>query len=153
MSVASASATSVATTAAAAASTTTTAATNKTSKKKNARSIELVGRLVPSLLRRQSEMDALVAKHRALDDELHEKVRELADRQLLTVAMMDEIATAVGTADDSELQFEHALFCVVSDFFSQVPVDALAGQIDDSSLGKSTYSFSCPEPFSFPFRW
>ncbi|KAE9399545.1 hypothetical protein BT96DRAFT_939353 [Gymnopus androsaceus JB14] len=94
VSVASASATSVATTAAAAASTTTTAATNKTSKKKNARSIELIGRLVPSLFRRQSEMDALVAKHRALDDELHEKVvtpRLQADAVNLKAALRTQV--------------------------------------------------------------
>lgn len=74
-------------------------------------------------MRRQSELDALVAQNRALEEDIQLKVRELEERQLLTVAMMDEIAvcggsflsihlkdsvdadnlqTAVGTADDSK---------------------------------------------------
>ncbi|KAJ3745283.1 hypothetical protein DFH05DRAFT_1000236 [Lentinula detonsa] len=109
--------TSAATTASAAAAATTAATTTKTTKKNknNNRSLELIGRLAPGLVRRQSELDELVAQHRALEEDIKLKVRELAERQLLTVAMMDEIATAVGTADD-------------------IPVDAFAGQIDDDAV-------------------
>ncbi|KAJ3786856.1 hypothetical protein GGU10DRAFT_289358 [Lentinula aff. detonsa] len=117
--------TSAATTASAAAAATTAATTTKTTKKNknNNRSLELIGRLAPGLVRRQSELDELVAQHRALEEDIKLKVRELAERQLLTVAMMDEIATAVGTADD-------------------IPVDAFAGQIDDGTMGGNSSTSS-----------
>ncbi|KAJ4469576.1 hypothetical protein J3R30DRAFT_1570384 [Lentinula aciculospora] len=74
-------------------------------------------------MRRQTELDELVAQHRALEEDIQLKVRELAERQLLTVAMMDEIATAVGTADD-------------------IPVDVLAGQVDESATGGNSSTAS-----------
>ncbi|KAJ3824853.1 hypothetical protein F5880DRAFT_1505912 [Lentinula raphanica] len=117
-------ATAASTSVAASTATTTTTKTNKNNKNKNKnRSLELIGRLAPALMRRQSELDELVAQHRALEEDIKLKVRELAERQLLTVAMMDEIATAVGTADD-------------------IPVDALAGQIDESANGGNSSTTS-----------
>ncbi|KAJ3878346.1 hypothetical protein F5051DRAFT_439792 [Lentinula edodes] len=110
--------------ASAAAATTAAATTTKTTKKnKNNRSLELIGRLAPGLMRRQSELDALVAQNRALEEDIQLKVRELEERQLLTVAMMDEIATAVGTADD-------------------IPVDAFAGQTDEGANGGNSSTSS-----------
>ncbi|KAJ3906324.1 hypothetical protein F5879DRAFT_1008931 [Lentinula edodes] len=120
----SAAATTTSASAAAVAATTAAATTTKTTKKnKNNRSLELIGRLAPGLMRRKSELDALVAQNRALEEDIQLKVRELEERQLLTVAMMDEIATAVGTADD-------------------IPVDAFAGQIDEAANGGNSSTSS-----------
>ncbi|KAF5350276.1 hypothetical protein D9758_007808 [Tetrapyrgos nigripes] len=65
---------------------------------------------------RTDELRALMAKRQELDEEIELKRRELVERQLLTVDLIDELKTTTGTAID-------------------IPIDAFAGQIDSAANG------------------